>query len=46
MAMLWTLNLADGRHGLLDVAERAGLDFRTVREAATLLREHGLLEDA
>jgi aminopeptidase-like protein len=46
MAMLWVLNLADGRHGLLDVAERAGLDFRTVRTAATLLREHGLLEDA
>jgi aminopeptidase-like protein len=46
MAMLWVLNLADGRHSLLDVAERAGLDFRTVHEAATLLREHGLLEAA
>jgi len=46
MAMLWVLNLADGRHSLLDVAERAGLDVRTVHEAATLLREHGLLEAA
>src|SRR5262249_29683566 len=30
MAMLWTLNLSDGRHSLLDIAERAGLSFDVV----------------
>ena len=46
-AMLWVLNLSDGAHGLLDIAERAGLSFSVVRAAATLLAEHGLLaEDA
>jgi aminopeptidase-like protein len=43
MAMLWTLNLSDGRHTLLDIAERAGLPFATVAETAWLLHEHGLL---
>ena len=43
MAFLWVLNLADGRHTLLDVAERAGLPFAVVAEAARLLRSNGLL---
>jgi aminopeptidase-like protein len=43
MAMLWVLNLSDGGHSLLDIAERAGLPFATVHETAKLLREHGLL---
>jgi len=44
MAMLWVLNLSDGRHTLLDVAERAALPFAAVRDAATALAEHGLLQ--
>ena len=44
MAMLWILNLSDGTHSLLEIAERAGLPFGTVRSAADLLREHGLLK--
>jgi len=28
MAMLWVLNLSDGHHSLLDIAERAGLKFQ------------------
>jgi aminopeptidase-like protein len=44
LAMLWVLALADGRHSLLDVAERAGLAFARVRRAAELLHAHGLLE--
>jgi aminopeptidase-like protein len=44
LAMLWVLALADGRHALLDVAERAGLGFARVRRAAELLHAHGLLE--
>ncbi len=46
MAMLWVLQLADGAHSLLDVAERAALPFERVREAAELLRSHELLEEA
>ncbi|MDJ1157090.1 DUF4910 domain-containing protein [Chelatococcus sp. SYSU_G07232] len=43
MALLWVLNLADGRHSLLDIAERANLPFLIVREAAQRLQEKGLL---
>jgi len=42
-ALLWVLNLSDGEHSLLDIAERADLPFSTVFEAATRLRENGLL---
>jgi aminopeptidase-like protein len=45
-AMLWVLNLSDGEHGLLDIAERAKLELSTVREAARLLEAHGLLAPA
>jgi len=45
MALLWVLNLSDGRHSLLDIAERAQLDFDTVRHAADLLAAHGLLAE-
>lgn len=44
LAMLWVLNLSDGRHSLLDIAERAELRFAVILEAADLLRGHGLLE--
>jgi aminopeptidase-like protein len=43
MAFLWILNLADGRHSLLDIAERAKLPFGVVAEAARLLRNSRLL---
>jgi aminopeptidase-like protein len=45
MAMLWVLNLSDGDHSLLDVAERAGLRFDEVRSAAERLHAHGLLKE-
>lgn len=45
-ALLWVLNLADGRHSLLDIAERAGFPFRLADRAAGLLSQHGLLADA
>lgn len=44
MAMLWVLNLSDGSHSLLDIAERADMPFAEIRSAAELLRAHGLLE--
>ena len=34
MALVWVLNLADGRHSLLDIAERSGLTFGQVATAA------------
>jgi aminopeptidase-like protein len=43
LAMLWVLNLSDGGHDLLAVAERAGLPFPLVAEVAGLLEEAGLL---
>jgi aminopeptidase-like protein len=44
LALLWVLNLSDGRHSLLDVAERSGMPFAEVREAADALLEVGLLQ--
>jgi aminopeptidase-like protein len=43
MAILWVLNLADGKHSLLDIAERAHLPFSTVAVAAECLHDRGLL---
>jgi aminopeptidase-like protein len=43
MAMLWVLNLSDGEHTLLDIAERAGLGMAMVWEAARDLEREGLL---
>jgi aminopeptidase-like protein len=43
LPLLWVLNLADGRHSLLDVAERAGLPFAEIRTAADALVAAGLL---
>ena len=43
MALLWVLNFSDGRHSLLDIAERAALPFATIRGAADALRDAGLL---
>jgi aminopeptidase-like protein len=43
-AMLWVLNQSDGDHSLLDIAERSGLPFDTVHDAASLLLCHGLLK--
>jgi aminopeptidase-like protein len=44
MALLWVLNLADGRHSLLDMAERAGIPFATIQAAADALLAAELLE--
>jgi aminopeptidase-like protein len=44
--LLWVLNQSDGTHDLLAIAERSGLPFAVVRDAATTLAEHGLLAEA
>jgi len=42
-ARLWVLNLSDGEHSLLDIAERSGLPFRAIRDAADVLVDAQLL---
>lgn len=44
LAMLWVLNLSDGDHGLLDISDRAGIQFDLVDEATNALMACGLLE--
>ncbi len=46
LARLWVLNLSDGHHSILDIADRAGLELAVVEDAARALREGGLLEVA
>lgn len=46
IAMLWLLQLADGEHDLLAVAERSGLAWDPLCRAAELLEQHGLLAEA
>jgi len=43
MSLLWVLNLSDGCHSLLDIAERAGYEFTMIRNAAEALLNNGLL---
>lgn len=42
-AMLWILNLSDGRHSLADIAEVSQLPLPGLEEAASLLETHGLV---
>jgi aminopeptidase-like protein len=46
LAMLWVLNLSDGQHSLLDIAERSKLAFAVIRAAARALEAAGLLQPA
>ena len=43
-ALLWVLNLSDGRHDLKVISARSGLPFVEIREAADQLLEAGLLQ--
>lgn len=44
IAMLWVLNLSDGRATLLEIAERSGTEFKIIKSVADVLEKHGLLE--
>jgi len=46
MALLWVLNLSDGQHTLLDIAERANTPFEVIYSAACALKECNLLEES
>jgi aminopeptidase-like protein len=43
-AILWVLNLSDGEHSLLDIAERSGQSFSMINHAAQTLCQNHLLE--
>jgi aminopeptidase-like protein len=45
-ARLWVLNLSDGDHSLLDIAERSGLPFAAIHDAAQVLSKGELLAEA
>lgn len=44
-AILWLLNFSDGRHPLLDIAQRSELAFDDVAAAAALLESHNLIRE-
>ncbi|GAB2778959.1 DUF4910 domain-containing protein [Hymenobacter latericoloratus] len=44
MALLWLLNLSDGSHNLLQVAEQSGLGVALLHRAARALETAGLLQ--
>jgi aminopeptidase-like protein len=41
---LWVLNLSDGTNSLLEIAERSGIPFVHLKNAARRLLDNGLLE--
>jgi len=43
LAMLWVLNLSDGTRSLLDIAERSGIEFKSIRAAADVLVKFKLI---
>ena len=43
LALLWVLNLSDGRHSLLEIAERAALPFPVIKKSTDALLSCGLL---
>jgi aminopeptidase-like protein len=45
LALLWVLNQSDGRHSLLDIAERSGVAFARLRQAADALLDASLLRE-
>ena len=45
LPMLWVLNLCDGDHSLLDIAERSGIAFACIKRASDILSDVGLLEN-
>ena len=45
MALLWVLNLSDGKHSLLDIASRSGIPFEIINKARAALQDADLLSD-
>lgn len=45
LALLWVLNLSDGNNTLLDISDRAGLEFAVIKDASDALFKHDLLKE-
>ena len=45
LALLWTLNLSDGEHSLLDISERSKMNFDEIKKAADALLQKDLLRE-
>lgn len=45
-AMMWILNLSDGRHDLINISEKSGLQFDKLAEASVKLLEKKIIEIA
>ncbi|MBA7705194.1 putative polysaccharide biosynthesis protein with aminopeptidase-like domain protein [subsurface metagenome] len=45
MPLLWVLNMSDGKHSLLNISDRSGLDFDLIKNAADVLLDHKLLRE-
>lgn len=43
-AIAWVLNLTDGKNSILDISNRSGIDFVTIKKIADNLQKKGLLE--
>ncbi|MFC1639653.1 DUF4910 domain-containing protein [Gemmatimonadota bacterium] len=44
MSLLWIINLSDGYHSLLDIAEKSGIAFTKIEQTAKILLEKKLLK--
>ncbi len=44
LALLWVLNMSDGKNSLLDISYRSGLSFEQIKDAADSLFAAGLLK--
>jgi len=44
IVFLWILNLSDGRHTLLDIAEKSGIDFILLKKSVDILQKNNLLK--
>ena len=45
LAILWMLNMSDGTHSVLDIAERSGIRFSKLKAATDILIQYKLLEE-
>jgi aminopeptidase-like protein len=44
MAMLWVMNLSDGKHSLLDIAEKSNIKFDIINKTSDALLNNNLLK--
>jgi aminopeptidase-like protein len=43
LAMLWVLNMSDGKNSLLDIAQKSDMEFSLIKESADILLQFNLL---